>query len=180
VVDLFATRIDGRSSVGPASRSEAASAAQIDTAVRSALQEFFGRIDGAREVVAKSAAVLVFPSIIRAGVGVGGEFGEGALLTREKTVDYYNIVSASIGFQLGAQTRSVILIFMTPEALSNFRRRHGLKIGVDASVAIVNVGAGGSIDTVRVANPIIGFIFDGKGLMFNMTLEGSKITRIRK
>ncbi len=161
-------------------RSEAASGAQIDADVRATLNEFFWQVRGSRELVAKSAAVLVFPSVIKAGIGIGGEYGEGALLTRERTLDYFNIVSASIGFQLGAQSRSVIIVFMTPEALASFRRTHGWKVGVDASVAIVTVGAGGSIDTSRIASPIIGFIFDSKGLMYNLTLEGSKITRIRR
>jgi lipid-binding SYLF domain-containing protein len=166
--------------VAPAPRSEAASAAEIDFDVRETMAEFFLQIRGARELVNKSAAVLVFPSVIKAGIGIGGEYGEGALLTRERTVDYYNIVSASIGFQLGAQARSVIIVFVTPEALASFRRTQGWKIGVDASVAIVTVGAGGSIDTNRIANPIVGFIFDSKGLMYNLTLEGSKITRIHR
>jgi len=123
-------------------------------------------------------AVLVFPAVIKAGIGLGGEYGEGALLTRERTTDYYNIVSASIGFQLGVQQRSVILVFMTPEALQSFRNTKGWKVGVDASVAIVTVGAGGSIDSNRISSPIVGFIFDQKGLMYNLTLEGSKISRI--
>jgi lipid-binding SYLF domain-containing protein len=163
-----------------APRGEAASAADIDADVRETMTDFFSQVRGARELVAKSAAVLVFPSVIKAGIGIGGEYGEGALLTRERTMDYYNIVSASIGFQLGAQARSVIIVFVTPEALASFRRTHGWKVGVDASVAIVTVGAGGSIDTSRIASPIVGFIFDAKGLMYNLTLEGSKITRIRR
>jgi lipid-binding SYLF domain-containing protein len=163
-----------------APRSEAASAAAIDADVRETMTNFFAEVRGARELINKSAAVLVFPTVIKAGIGIGGEYGEGALLTRERTMDYYNIVSASIGFQLGAQARSVIIVFMTPEALAGFRRTHGWKVGVDASVAIVTVGAGGSIDTSRIASPIVGFIFDSKGLMYNLTLEGSKITRIRR
>jgi len=166
--------------VGAVPRSEAGTAAQIDADVQVTLREFFLQVRGSRELVTKSAAVLVFPSVIRAGIGIGGEYGEGALLTRERTVDYYNIVSASIGFQLGAQSRSVIIVFMTPEALASFRRTYGWKAGVDASVAIITVGAGASIDTSRIASPIVGFIFDGKGLMYNLTLEGSKITRIRR
>jgi len=165
---------------GLAPGSEAASATAIDADVRETMTDFFARVRGAREMVNRSAAVLVFPTVIKAGIGVGGEYGEGALLTRERTMDYYNIVSASIGFQLGAQARSVIIVFMTPEALASFRRMHGWKVGVDASVAIVTVGAGGSIDTSRIASPIVGFIFDNKGLMYNLTLEGSKITRIRR
>jgi lipid-binding SYLF domain-containing protein len=118
------------------------------------------------------------PVRIKAGIGIGGEYGEGALITRERTLDYYNTVSASIGFQLGAQARSVIIVFMTEEALHGFRRVNGWKVGVDASVALVTVGVGGSIDTTRIVSPIVGFIFDGKGLMYNLTLEGSKISRI--
>jgi lipid-binding SYLF domain-containing protein len=166
--------------VGSAPPGEAASAAAIDADVRETMTDFFTRVRGARELVGRSAAVLVFPSVIKAGIGIGGEYGEGALLTRERTMDYYNIVSASIGFQLGAQARSVIIVFVTPEALASFRRTYGWKVGVDASVAIVTVGAGGSIDTSRIASPIVGFIFDNKGLMYNLTLEGSKITRIRR
>jgi lipid-binding SYLF domain-containing protein len=163
-----------------AHRSEAASAAEIDAGVRATLEDFFAKVHGSREMVNKSAAVLVFPTVIKAGVGIGGEYGEGALMTRERSLDYFNIVSASVGFQLGAQSRSVIIVFMTPEALASFRRTQGWKIGVDASVAIVTVGAGGSIDTSRLSNPIVGFIFDTKGLMYNLTLEGSKITRISR
>ncbi len=165
---------------GAAPRGEAASAAEIDADVRETMTDFFRQVRGARELVNRSAAVLVFPTVIKAGIGIGGEYGEGALLTRERTVDYYNIVSASIGFQLGAQARSVIIVFVTPEALASFRRTQGWKVGVDASVAIVTVGAGGSIDTSRIASPIVGFIFDNKGLMYNLTLEGSKITQIRR
>ena len=159
-------------------QANAGSAAQIDAAVQDTLEEFFYRVRGSRELVAKSAAVLVFPTVYKAGFGIGGEYGEGALLTRRRTIAYYNLISASIGFQLGAQARSVIIVFMTPEALESFRRVDGWKVGVDGSVALVNVGIGGSIDTTRTRSPIVGFIFDNKGLMYNLTLEGSKISRI--
>jgi lipid-binding SYLF domain-containing protein len=165
---------------GAAPGTEASSAAEIDADVRAKMGDFFAQVRGSRELVTRSAAVLVFPSVIKAGIGIGGEYGEGALVTRERTVDYYNIVSASIGFQLGAQARTVIIVFMTPEALASFRRTDGWRIGVDASVAVITVGAGGSIDTSRIASPIVGFIFDSKGLMYNLTLEGSKITRIHR
>jgi lipid-binding SYLF domain-containing protein len=163
-----------------ASHAEAASAGAIDADVDEALHRFTVRIRGARELLAKSAAVLVFPSVIKAGIGIGGEYGEGALRVRGRTVDYYNTVSASIGFQLGAQARSVIIAFMTREAFDSFRRVAGWKVGVDGSVALITIGAGGSIDTSKIASPIVGFIFDGKGLMYNLTLEGSKISRISR
>ena len=87
---------------------------------------------------------------------------------------------ASIGFQLGAQARSVIIMFMTANALESFRRKKGWKVGVDGSVTLITVGAGGSIDTTKITSPVIGFILDAKGLMYNLTLEGSKITRISR
>src|SRR5215813_9819804 len=160
--------------------SEAYSAARIDADVHATLREFNYHIGGARELLSKASAVLVFPSVIKAGVGIGGEYGEGALLVRGGTVGYYNTVSASFGFQLGAQARSVIIAFMTPEALEGFRRVRGWKVGVDGSVALIMVGIGGSIDSSKIASPIVGFIFDGRGLMYNLTLEGSKITRIER
>jgi len=164
--------------IGPAPTSQAGPAAQIDASVEATLRQFFWKVRGSRELVTKSAAVLVFPTVVKAGMGIGGEYGEGALLTRGRTLEYYNTVSASIGFQLGAQARSVIIVFMTPEALASFRRVDGWKVGVDGSVAVITVGVGGSIDTNRIASPIVGFIFDGKGLMYNLTLEGTKISRI--
>jgi lipid-binding SYLF domain-containing protein len=88
------------------------------------------------------------------------------------------MISASFGFQLGVQERSVIVMFMTKSALDSFYRRAGWKVGVDGSIAIVTIGIGGSIDSDKVIDPVIGFIFDQKGLMYNLTLEGSKISRI--
>jgi lipid-binding SYLF domain-containing protein len=157
-----------------------ASTVGIDDGVETTVRHFYRHVRGSRELVANAAAVLVFPTVIKAGMGIGGEYGEGALLTRGRTVDYYNTVSASIGFQLGAQARSVVIVFMTEEALASFRRVDGWKVGIDGSVALITVGVGGSIDTTRLANPIVGFIFDEKGLMYNLTLEGSKISRMRR
>jgi lipid-binding SYLF domain-containing protein len=124
--------------------------------------------------------MLVFPSVIKAGIGIGGEFGEGALLIKGKTVAYYNLAAASIGFQLGAQARSQIVLFMNDKVLADFRNSDGWKAGVDGSVALATLGAGGAIDTETAKQPIIGFIFSNKGLMYNLTFEGSKITRIEK
>jgi lipid-binding SYLF domain-containing protein len=149
-----------------------------DAAVDATLREFYWRIGGSRELVSRAAAVLVFPTIIKAGFGIGGEYGEGALLVRGRTAGHYNCVSASLGFQLGAQARSLIILFMTEQALADFGRTDGWKVGVDGSVALITVGVGGSVDTDRIRNPIVGFIFDNKGLMYNLTLEGTKISRI--
>jgi lipid-binding SYLF domain-containing protein len=120
----------------------------------------------------------VFPSVVKAGIGLGGEYGEGVMLNQQRVVGYYNLISASFGFQLGVQERSVIIMFMTQGALNQFDHTAGWKVGVDGSVAIITVGIGGSIDTDKVTSPVIGFIIDQKGLMYNLTLEGSKISRI--
>jgi lipid-binding SYLF domain-containing protein len=164
--------------IGSATRSQAAPPSSIDDNVEATVRSFYRHVNGARELVRDAAAILVFPTVIKAGMGIGGEYGEGALLTRGRTVDYYNTASASIGFQLGAQSRSVIIVFMTEEALEGFRRVDGWKVGIDGSVALITVGVGGSIDTSRLASPVVGFIFDEKGLMYNLTLEGSKISRM--
>jgi len=158
----------------------AASAYEIDADVRAALSHFYATVGGARELVHDAAAVLVFPSVVKAGMGFGGEYGEGALLRRGRTEGYYNTISASVGFQLGVQARTVIICFMTEEAFMSFRRKAGWKVGVDGSVALVTVGVGGSIDTNQIRKPVIGFILDQKGLMYNLTLEGSKISRISR
>jgi lipid-binding SYLF domain-containing protein len=164
--------------VGTGPCANAASGYEIDAEVDSALHHFYRNVGGARELVRDAAAVLVFPSVVKAGMGIGGEYGEGALRRHGHTDGYYNTVSASFGFQLGVQARTVIILFMTEEAFGSFRRKQGWKVGVDGSVALITLGVGGSIDTNQIKRPVIGFILDQKGLMYNLTLEGSKITRI--
>jgi lipid-binding SYLF domain-containing protein len=124
--------------------------------------------------------VLVFPSVIKAGFGIGGEYGEGALQIGGKTVAYYSTAAASIGLQLGAQSKSVVIIFMANKALSDFQNSKGWKAGVDGSVALVEWGAAEDINTVDIQDPIVGFVFSNKGLMYNLTLEGSKFTKLAK
>jgi lipid-binding SYLF domain-containing protein len=211
---------------GP-SHSEAASAAEIDADVNAALTSFESQIVGARELASKAAGVLVFPSVVKAGLGLGGEYGEGLLIIRGRPSGYYNLISGSFGFQLGVhaairhtkqaltdgylwaveldikdcypsfdeekltslllplpkevthyvilslpttlnptdndrfscrvQTRTVIIMFMTEQALASFESIYGWKVGVDGSVAIVTLGAGGAIDTESLTSPVLGF-----------------------
>jgi lipid-binding SYLF domain-containing protein len=164
--------------VAAPSRSEAASAAKINADADATLHSFVRQSSGAQELGNKAAGVLVFPSLLKAGFGFGGEYGEGLLLIHGRPAGYYNLVSASVGFQLGVQERSVIIMFMTNEALAGFDRRAGWRVGVDGSVVFVTLGVSGSIDTDKITSPIIGFVIDPKGLMYNLTLEGSKISRI--
>jgi lipid-binding SYLF domain-containing protein len=170
---LIATAIVAEPRIG-----EAASAAEIEADANETLHSFVRQVPGARELANKAAGILVFPSVVKAGIGIGGEYGEGILLNQQRVEGFYNLISASFGFQLGVQERSVIIMFMTQDALLGFEERAGWKIGVDGSVAIITVGVGGGIDTDKIVSPVIGFIIDQKGLMYNLTLEGSKISRI--
>ena len=160
-----------------ATAASAASREEINAEVRQAIKSFHAQTPAGYELSKKAAGMLVFPNVIKAGIGIGGEFGEGALLVKGKTVAYYNVAAASIGFQLGAQSRSQIVLFMNNKVLNEFRKSEGWKAG---SVALATLGAGGAIDSETAKQPIIGFIFSGKGLMYNLTFEGSKITRIDK
>jgi len=158
----------------------AATAKEINVSVDVALENFHKQVKGGKEFLKAAKGVLVFPNVYKAGFGVGGEYGEGALQIGGKTVDYYNTAAASFGFQLGVQKKTVILIFMQQEALKKFRASSGWEAGVDGSVALIKVGAGGSIDTIKINDPIVGLVFGQKGLMYNLTLEGSKYTKLKK
>lgn len=158
----------------------AASAREIDVSVDVALERFEKEVSGAKSFLESSKGVLVLPKVLKAGVGFGGEYGEGALRIDGKTVDYYNTVAGSFGFQFGGQVKTIILVFLDEEALKRFRQSEGWKAGVDGSVALVTLGAGGAIDTTKLKDPIVGFVLGQKGLMYNLTLEGSKFTKLDK
>jgi len=157
-----------------------ASAQEIEIKVAAALKLYRHKVSGAEGFLARAKGVLVFPSIFKAGIGIGGEYGEGALQIAGKTVDYYNTVSASIGFQLGAQTKSLVLVFLEQKALDDFRASNGWRAGIDGSVAVAEWGVGENVDTTNVKDPIVAFVFGNKGLMYNVSLEGSKFTRISR
>jgi len=157
----------------------AASAAEIDREVNKTL-EAFQKIDGAKAYLKIAKGALVFPKVYKAGIGVGGEYGEGALRVGGKSVAYYSTAAASIGFQLGAQAKSIVILFTNESALRKFRESKGWEVGVDGSVALVDIGAGKEVDTTTIKDPVIGFIFGQKGLMYNLTLEGSKFTKLDK
>jgi lipid-binding SYLF domain-containing protein len=164
----------------PAQTTYAATKQELDAEVRQAMADFSKHTSAGAELAKKAKGVLIFPSVIKAGIGIGGEYGEGALQVNGRTVAYYNIAAASIGLQLGAQARSEIILFMNDKVLTQFRDSSGWKAGVDGSVALATLGAGGALDSETAQKPIIGFIFSNKGLMYNLSFEGSKITKINK
>jgi len=144
------------------------------------LQVFKEQVNGSEVFLNQAAGYLVFPRVIKAGVGVGGETGEGVLRVGGSTVDYYRTASGSIGFQLGAQAKSIVIVFMTRDALDSFRQSEGWQVGVDGSVALIDIGAGKTIDSSNLRDPVVGFIFGSKGLMYNLTLEGTKFTKVER
>jgi lipid-binding SYLF domain-containing protein len=158
----------------------AATAAEIDAKVGLALARLLGESPTAQAVSEDAVAVLVFPDIVKAGFGFGGQYGEGALLRGGATLGYYNIASASFGFQIGAQSYAQAIYFMTEAALDYFVRSRGFEIGADANIAVLSEGAGIDVNTTSVQDPFVAFVFGQQGLMAGVTIEGSKISAIRR
>lgn len=159
----------------------AGGAAEIDQKVAKTLRDFRENVPPkVQRYVAQAKGVLVFPGVVKAGIGIGGEYGEGSLLVGGRTVDYYSVAGASIGLQLGVQSRAQVILFMTSEALAKFRASKGWKAGVDGSVALIKLGAGGEVLTPDAEKQaVIGFIYGAKGLMYNLNFEGQKFTKIK-
>jgi lipid-binding SYLF domain-containing protein len=162
------------------SYSLAKTAREIDTSVDVAIERFHKQVKGAEEFVKTSKGMLVMPNVVKGAFIVGGEYGQGALRIGGKSVDYYNTISGSFGFQIGGESKDIILLFMTDEALENFRASKGWEAGVDGNVALISVGAGGRADTTTLKDPIVGFVFDAKGLIADVSLKGAKFSKLDK
>ena len=158
----------------------AKTAREIDVSVDVALERFHQQVIGAKELIKASKAMLVMPNVVKGALIIGGEYGEGALRIGGETVDYYNTVSGSVGFQIGGQAKDIILLFMTDEALKQFRASKGWEAGVDGNVALITIGAGERADTTTAKDPIVGFVFDAKGLIADLSLKGAKFTKLNK
>ncbi len=151
---------------------------EIDAGVDGALSRLYGTVKGSRELLSKARAVLVFPDVIGAGFGVGGQYGKGALRAGGRTVGYFSTTAGSLGFQVGAQSRAVFYAFMTQGAYERFRQSSGWAAGADGTVALVKMGANGTIDTTTAVNPIEAIVLTNAGLMAGVSLEGSKVSRL--
>lgn len=152
--------------------------AQIDAGVDDALARLYQQAPGSRELVQRAEGVLVFPNVFQAGLVVGGEYGEGALRVGGRTVGYYSATAGSLGLQAGAQEKAIFILFMTRPALEQFQASSGWQAGVDASVALVNVGASGSATTQTLQQPVVGYVLTRGGLMVDVSLRGTKISRL--
>ena len=158
----------------------AASAKEIDVGADATLQSFYGKVQGGKDFVAAAKGVLVFPSIFQAGIGIGGSYGEGVMRVTGQPPEYYSATQGSVGLQLGAQTSAMIICFMQQPSLDVFRASTGWTAGIDGSIALANVGAGGVANTNTAQTPIVYFVFDNTGLMFNLSISGTKFAHLQR
>jgi lipid-binding SYLF domain-containing protein len=156
---------------------QAATKGEIEASVKAAKARFVKQVKGANEYLKIAKGVLVMPNVTKAGFVVGAQYGNGALQVNGKTVSYYSLAGASLGFQAGAEKSDMIILFVTDEALKKFRASKGWEAGVDANVALVNMGGGERVDFTKMKDPIIGFVLDVKGLMADISLKGAKFTK---
>lgn len=150
---------------------------ELSAGIDATLERLGSTVPNSRELLNKANGVLVFPRVIAAGFGIGGQYGEGALRIKNVTAEYYSLASLSIGLQIGAQSKAIVMLFMTDDALKKLRSSEGWSAGVDASVAVLKVGANGAIDSTSMNGPVLAFVMTNAGLMANLSLEGTKITR---
>ncbi|MFL9871826.1 BPSL1445 family SYLF domain-containing lipoprotein [Paraburkholderia megapolitana] len=162
----------------PTASGNASKRDSINASVDGAISKLYSTVPGSRELVSKSRGILVFPSVLQAGLIVGGQYGEGSLRVGGSTVGYYSTASGSFGLQAGAQSKAIIFLFMTQDALDRFRNSDGWAAGGDASVALVKMGANGSIDTTTATAPVEVFVMTNAGLMGDISIAGTKVTRL--
>jgi lipid-binding SYLF domain-containing protein len=156
----------------------AASAAEIDRDARAALASLYKKVPGAKALGDKAVAVLVFPSIVKGGFIVGGQYGDGALRKGGKTTAYYRSLAGSYGFQAGVQAFGYVLFFMDDASLQYLDKTEGYEVGVGPSLVVLDDGFGKTMSTTTMQKGVYAFIFDQKGLMGGMGIQGTKITKI--
>jgi len=143
------------------------------------LQTFYTKFKGGEELIKKANGYLVFPQIYKAGFVVGGEYGEGALVQQGSINSYYKMYSTSIGLQAGAQKRSLLVLFLTKEALEKFVNREEWKVGVDGGIAVMNWSANTDLSSVDIKKDTIAIPFSNVGVMANISLEGTVFQKLR-
>jgi len=153
-------------------------AAVVDQRVDATQNFLFETYPGTEDVARKASGALYMPVVTKAGFGVGGSYGTGALRINDVTVDYYQALQASFGFQVGAQPYAHVLYFMSEEALRRFRTSAGWAIGADAEYAVIDQGGNLSADTITTTDPVVAFVFGQAGLLVGASLEGTKYNRI--
>jgi len=152
--------------------------ASIDANVNGALTKLYAHDPQSRSLVAKARGVLVFPSVVSAGFVVGGSYGQGSLLVDGRPVGYYSTAAGSVGLLAGAESKAMYILFMTDESLNKFRASNGWTAGADASISLIKTGASANVDTQTAQQPVVGYVLTNAGLMANLAIDGTKITRL--
>ena len=160
--------------------SHAASPERINQASDEMIEIFKSNVDDAEIFLSQAAGYLIFPRITKVGALFGIETGEGVLRVNDQTIEYYRALAGSFGFQFGVQAKAILIVFLTKQSLEDFYLSEGWKVGIDSSIAIIDLGIGKIIDSQNIKDPVVAFAFGSKGLMFNITLEGSKFMKIDK
>ena len=153
-------------------------AAELAQESQAALKQLYATAPLAKELGPKAHAILVFPKVTKAGLGIGGQYGEGALLKGGTAVAYYKTTGASFGLQAGGQRYGYAMVFMNAKALEQLDNANGFEVGVGPSVVVVDEGMAKTATTTTMKDDIYAFVFGQKGLMAGLGIQGNKITRI--
>ncbi len=158
--------------------SPAARRRKIDSASTAALTKLYEQVPDSNVMVEKARGVLIFPSVVSAGLIVGASHGEGQLRVGNRVDGYYSTTSGSVGLQAGADSRAIFILFMTEAALDKFRNSRGWTAGADANVSMIKGGASAGVDTNTVNQEVVGYVLTNAGLMANLTVDGTKISKL--
>ncbi|MEZ5475203.1 MAG: YSC84-related protein [Lysobacteraceae bacterium] len=179
VLVLCSLVLAGCTTTSPAGRTGVASTkASIDAQIDATLPRLYSQVPGARAIGAAAKGILVFPAVVGGSFVVGAEYGRGSLRASDSARRYYSIAVGSVGWQVGAQSKAVIYMFTTTEALDKFRNSKGWTAGVDATVAVANIGANGSVDTASMRAPVVAFVLANAGLEVGASVQGMKVTEL--
>jgi lipid-binding SYLF domain-containing protein len=148
-------------------------------AILETLQRFYVEFKGGDELIQKAEGYLVFPEVYKAGLVVGGAYGEGAFVQKGSIVSYYKMYGTSVGLQAGVKRNSVIVLFMTKEAMHRFLNKDEWKVGIDGNISVINWSRGSDLSSLDIKKDTLAIIFNNQGLMANISLEGTVFQRLR-
>jgi len=177
-VALGAAACTSESTRTSGSTTEGSDRATIDRDVTAAISDLYAQNPGTSKLADNAVAMLVFPSITTAGFGFGGSYGTGAMREGGQTTAYYNLIAASFGFQIGAQSFSQVYFFNSAEALQTFKDTKGFEAGAGLTAVAADFGAGGDITSSTLQQPVVVVTWSQSGLMAGATVEGVKMTEI--
>lgn len=163
-----------------AGAANAAAAEDLEKDAAQALQTLYAGNPAALALSKKARSILVFPKILKAGLIFGGSYGEGVLMQGTKVTGYYNSVSASWGWQAGAESYAYVVFLMSDKAVKYLSTSKGWEFGVGPTVVVVNEGVAKNLSTSTLKGDAYAFITDQQGLMASLSLEGTKISHIKR